>query len=128
MCVVLLFSLFLPHSVIILITYWCLIHIIYLLSTWSIVISLCVCVVKCKKLSIGNGTIKCSFEDNEIPSYKDTCDVTCNSGFAFTYNDTKITCQSSGNWSSTDIECKNGEKYIRYPLPYFIELCWTLEQ
>ena len=48
-----------------------------------------------------NGMINCSLGDDEIPSYKDTCSFTCNTGYELTGSNTR-TCQSNGSWSGSD--------------------------
>ena len=55
-----------------------------------------------------NGMISCSLEDDEDPSYKDTCSITCNTGYELTGSDTR-TCQSDGSWSGSDDVCKRGK-------------------
>ena len=54
-----------------------------------------------------NGTIICSLENDGVPSYEDTCSFTCNTGYELTGSDTR-TCQSSGNWSGSDVVCIGG--------------------
>ena len=51
-----------------------------------------------------NGMINCSRGDDGVPSYEDTCNFTCNIGYELTGNGTR-TCQSDGNWSSSDGMC-----------------------
>ena len=42
-------------------------------------------VVRCASLSDpSNGTIICSFGDDGVPSYEDTCNFTCNTGYELT--------------------------------------------
>ena len=38
----------------------------------------------------------------------DTCSFTCNTGYELTGNDTR-TCQSDGNWRSSDGVCRRGK-------------------
>ena len=54
------------------------------------------------------GEINCSLggKDNVI-SYEDTCNFTCNTGYELTGSDTR-TCQSDGSWSGSDDMCKRG--------------------
>ena len=52
-----------------------------------------------------NGMINCSLGDDGVPSYEDTCSFTCNTGYELTGSDTR-TCQSDGNWSSSDGMCR----------------------
>ena len=54
-----------------------------------------------------NGTINCSLGDDGVPSYEDTCNFTCNTGYELTGNDTR-TCQSDGSWSGSNITCNRG--------------------
>ena len=59
----------------------------------------------------GNGIIECSVEDDEDPSYEDTCNFTCNSGYQLTGSDTR-TCQSDGSWSGSTSTCTRGVSSI----------------
>ena len=64
--------------------------------------------VPCSSLTDpNNGTINCSLGDDGAPSYGDTCSFTCNTGFELTGSDTR-TCQSDGNWDSTNATCRRG--------------------
>ena len=56
---------------------------------------------------LNNGMIICSLGDDGVPSYKDTCSFTCNTGYELTGNDTR-TCQSDGSWSGSDPMCRQG--------------------
>jgi len=58
-----------------------------------------------------NGVITCSLGDDGVPSYKDTCSFTCNTGYELTGSDTR-TCQSDGSWSGSETMCTGG--YIMY--------------
>ena len=60
---------------------------------------------------IDNGSISCSFGDDGIPSYKDTCDINCNNGFALNGSTTR-TCLDDGTWSGTDDECVKGNDVV----------------
>jgi len=51
-----------------------------------------------------NGMINCSLGDDGVPSYKDTCSFTCNTGYELTGSGTR-TCQSDGSWSSDETMC-----------------------
>ena len=51
--------------------------------------------------------ITCSLGDDGVPSYEDTCNFTCNTGYELTGSGTR-TCQSNGSWSGTDNVCKKG--------------------
>ena len=67
-------------------------------------------IVNCSMLnSPMNGMINCSLGDDGVPSYKDTCGFTCNTGYELT-GSTERTCQSNGNWSinSRDAMCGRG--------------------
>ena len=84
------------------------IHIQY---TWFSVENKCYTVVTsvpCSPLTVpNNGIINCSLGDDGVPSYKDTCSFTCNTGYELTGSDTR-TCQSNGSWSGIDTICKTG--------------------
>ena len=54
-----------------------------------------------------NGMIDCSLGDDGVDSYEDTCSFTCNIGYELIGSDTR-TCQSNGNWSSSDDVCRRG--------------------
>ena len=54
-----------------------------------------------------NGIVTCSQGDNGVPTYEDTCDFTCNSGYELTGSDSR-TCQSSGSWSGSVTMCTRG--------------------
>jgi len=69
--------------------------------------------VQCPLLTDQNGIITCSLGDDEAPSYEDTCNFTCNTGYELTGSDTR-TCQSDGSWSGNDKICKKGEFVIKY--------------
>ena len=61
--------------------------------------------VLCLSLSDpNNGTINCSLGADGVPSYEDTCNFTCNTGYELTSNDTR-TCQSNGSWSGSVVMC-----------------------
>ena len=67
--------------------------------------------VSCPLLdSPSNGMVSCSLGDDEVPSYEDTCNFTCDTGYELTGSDTR-TCQSDGSWSGSDTVCSRG-KYI----------------
>ena len=51
--------------------------------------------------------INCSLGDDGVPSYEDTCNLTCNTGYELTGSDTR-TCQSDGSWSGSDDVCRRG--------------------
>ena len=52
--------------------------------------------------------ISCSLGDDNVPSYEDTCNFTCNTGYQLTGSDTR-TCQSDGRWSGSVAVCTRGE-------------------
>ena len=52
--------------------------------------------------------ISCSLGDDGVPSYEDTCNFTCNTGYVLTGSDTR-TCQSNGTWSGSNATCSRGE-------------------
>ncbi|XP_065899762.1 sushi, von Willebrand factor type A, EGF and pentraxin domain-containing protein 1-like isoform X2 [Dysidea avara] len=52
-----------------------------------------------------NGMITCLLGDDGVPSYEDTCNFTCNTGYELTGSDTR-TCQSDGSWSGSDDVCR----------------------
>ena len=54
-----------------------------------------------------NGIINCSLGDNEVLSYEDTCNFTCNTGYELTGSDTR-TCQSNRSWSGSETMCRRG--------------------
>ena len=51
--------------------------------------------------------INCSLGDDGVPSYEDTCNFTCNTGYELISNNSR-TCQSNGSWSGTDSVCSRG--------------------
>ena len=53
-----------------------------------------------------NGVVDCSLGDDGVLSYEDTCSFTCNTGYELTGGDNR-TCQSDGNWSGSEITCKD---------------------
>ncbi|XP_065899772.1 uncharacterized protein [Dysidea avara] len=62
--------------------------------------------VQCSTLfNTDNGTINCLLGDDEVPSYEDSCNLTCNTGYELTGSDTR-TCQSNGRWSGSDGVCR----------------------
>ncbi|XP_065899776.1 uncharacterized protein [Dysidea avara] len=62
--------------------------------------------VSCPSLTDpNNGMINCSLGGDGVPSYEDTCNFTCNTGYKLTGSDTR-TCQSDGNWSGSDDVCR----------------------
>ena len=73
---------------------------------------MCLFIVPCPLLNNpNNGIISCSLGDDNVTSYEDTCNFTCNTGYELTGSDTR-TCQSDGSWSGTDDICRKGD-YIR---------------
>ena len=62
-------------------------------------------IVTCQPLSESNDRfVNCSKSNVEVPSFQDTCVITCAAGFKLTGNDTQI-CQSNGRWSGSDNAC-----------------------
>ncbi|XP_065899288.1 uncharacterized protein [Dysidea avara] len=79
-------------------------------SATCLLLSLLLCnvllTVACPSLTDpNNGTITCSLGDDRIPSYEDTCNFTCNTGYELTGSDTR-TCQSDGSWSGNETICR----------------------
>ena len=54
--------------------------------------------------------VDCLLGNDEIPSYEDTCSLTCNTGYELTGSDTR-TCQSNGSWSGTVTVCRRSKWY-----------------
>ena len=52
-----------------------------------------------------NEKFNCSLGDDGVPSYEDTCSLICNTSYELIGNGTR-TCQSDGNWSSSDGMCR----------------------
>ena len=48
--------------------------------------------------------INCLLGDDGVPSYEDTCNFTCNTGYELT-GSTERTCQSDGSWSGSLVSC-----------------------
>jgi len=62
--------------------------------------------VTCPSLSDPDGrNISCSLGDDGIPSFEDTCKISCAAGYILTGSDVRI-CQSDGTWSNTDNVCQ----------------------
>ena len=78
------------------------------------------CVVPCPSLTDpNNGVMTCSLGDDGVPSYKDTCSFTCNTGYELTVSDTRI-CQSNGSWSGNDDVCRRSKfQHIWYQKSLF---------
>ena len=51
---------------------------------------------------------------------RDTCSITCNTGYKLTGSDTK-TCQSDGSWNGSDSMCRRGNNPMSATL-----LCYSL--
>ena len=49
--------------------------------------------------------------DDQGPSYEDTCNFRCNTGYELTGSDTR-TCQRDGRWSGSDAVCGIGKFYL----------------
>ena len=64
--------------------------------------------VTCSQLSDpSNGMMDCLLEDDEVPSYEDTCSFTCNTGYKLTGSESR-TCQNDGTWSGNVTMCSRG--------------------
>ncbi|XP_065899301.1 uncharacterized protein [Dysidea avara] len=74
-------------------------------GSWSGSDSICIKVTCPSLTDPNNGTITCSFGDDGVPSYEDTCSFTCNTGYELTGSDTR-TCQSDESWNGTEIMCR----------------------
>ena len=65
--------------------------------------------VSCPSLdNPSNGMFSCSLGDDGFPSYEDTCNFTCGTGYELTGSDTR-TCQSDGSWSGSITICRRSE-------------------
>ena len=65
--------------------------------------------VSCPSLdSPSNGITKCSLGDDNVPSFGDTCNSTCDTGYVLTGDETR-TCQSDGSWSGNISMCSKSE-------------------
>jgi len=78
----------------------------------------------CRSISVlNNGVVACSVGDDQVPTYKDTCSFTCNTGYELTGGDNR-TCQSDGSWSGSKTICLRGKlndgvcRIIAYNLNY----------
>ena len=75
--------------------------------------TLCLSVVKCPALSkIKNGNVTCSFGDDKVLSYEDTCSITCDTGYTLTGSASRM-CQSDGSWGGIDGVCDRGNLFNR---------------
>ena len=69
----------------------------------------CSFLVPCLSLdSPSNGMINCSLGDDGVPSYEDTCNFTCDTGYVLTGSDTR-TCQSDESWSGSIAMCSRSK-------------------
>ena len=68
-----------------------------------------------------NGMISCSLADDGVPSYEDTCNFTCNTGYVLTGSETR-TCQSDGSWSGNSAMCSRGEWFLMC----ILRMYWSL--
>ena len=72
-------------------------------------LTMCFLSVSCPSLSEpSNGIINCSLGDDEVPSYEDICNFTCDTGYELTGSESR-TCQSDGSWSDNHTMCNRGE-------------------
>ena len=55
--------------------------------------------------------VSCSLGDDEIPSYEDICNFTCDIGYELSGSDTRI-CQSDGSWSGNSAMCNKSERFF----------------
>ena len=76
------------------------------------VILFCVYVVKCQISTIDNGIAVCDLGDDEVYSYEDRCNLTCNSGYILIGSGTQ-TCLNDGSWSRTNSTCERGNSYYQ---------------
>ena len=67
-------------------------------------------VVNCQEPTIENGKVNCSLGDDEVYSYEDICDFSCNLGFTLSGSGTKI-CLSDASWSGVDTICERGTDF-----------------
>jgi len=67
--------------------------------------------VSCPILEQDGLVYVCLLGDDGVPSYEDTCNLTCNTGYEPTGSDTR-TCQSDGSWNGTVTCTKNKGKLI----------------
>ena len=75
-------------------------------------------VVPCLPLNNpNNGIIRCSLGDDNVTSFEDTCNFTCDTGYELTGSNTR-TCQSDGNWSGSDDVCGRGMYVHMYIASY----------
>ena len=63
--------------------------------------------VSCPILEQDGVVYVCLLGDDGVPSYEDTCNLTCNTGYELTGSDTR-TCQSNGSWSGIEVLCTRG--------------------
>jgi len=88
----------------------------YMVSHHPLFIKLCslCCTVGCPLLpDPNNGEMTCSLGDDRVPSYKDTCSVTCYTGYIVVGSNTR-TCQRDGSWSGVEIICSGGKNSVCY--------------
>ena len=57
--------------------------------------------------------IICSLGDDKIPSYEDTCNFTCDTGYELS-GSVERTCKSDGSWSGDDTMCSEGNFLMQY--------------
>ena len=87
---------------------WYFVDTVYYTSVLCSMLNGMLSLVSCSFLNDpNNGVINCSLGDDGVPSYKDTCNFICNTGYELTGSYTK-TCQSDGSWSGSDDVCRRG--------------------
>ena len=74
---------------------------------------MCIYIVTCKKPQIENGNFTCPSGD-EDPSYGNTCNVVCDSGYTLPGGKTTKTvkCQKDGKWNVKIDSCKGKNSII----------------
>ena len=68
-----------------------------------------------------NGMANCQLGDDNVLSYEDTCDFTCNAGYNFVGSNIR-TCQSDGSWNGTETFCRRSKLCL--PLSVVVLINW----
>ena len=64
--------------------------------------------IRCDNLtSPADGMMSCSYDRDGVGYERDTCTITCNTGYVLTGNVMR-TCQSNGSWSGINAICRRG--------------------